>query len=455
MRKKAGLVCFAAGILLVAIPILAQAPSTVTGFSVILGAPATGPAPCSDAAAAGSARYLRQGATGANNGTDWTNAWTSLATAEANAARGQTICVAGGTYNGVTFDKPNSGTTRISFVKALVGDHGTSTGWSNTFGSTQATITGCLLFSTGYWTFNGQVGDYYASGIGSYGFRVDFGEGSACAAGGASGAGMRIMGDNVIVQYMDCDGIAATGEHTYTSQAKCVEAYGGNNWTFSHGAMHGCESCLQGGQSNFVLEYTYIYNSRSNAANFHNNVFYISGANGGDIRYNHIFDFSAEGLFMTGFDGPVNNIRIYGNTIQNFGGEGNFPRCVELRQDYSYSGILVYNNTCVNVGTGIINRAPETGNTCSGCIVRNNISVSSGNTLTGTTNDNNTDDSNTSRFVNLGTRTSAHNLRLTAALAGVSLTSAFGLDSLGNNRGVDGAWDRGAYEFCAGGCQIP
>src|SRR5687768_17254029 len=46
-------------------------------------------------------RYVRQGATGSGNGSDWTNAYTSL---PASLVRGDTYYVADGTYAGYTFD---------------------------------------------------------------------------------------------------------------------------------------------------------------------------------------------------------------------------------------------------------------------------------------------------------------------------------------------------------------
>jgi hypothetical protein len=114
---------------------------------------------CADASSGGTARYLNAAAAGSNNGTDWTNAWTSLATAETNLTRGQTLCVADGTYSSaVTFNTATSGTTYITIKKATVADHGTSTGWSDALGDGTAVFAGAWLFDTGYWDFNGAVG---------------------------------------------------------------------------------------------------------------------------------------------------------------------------------------------------------------------------------------------------------------------------------------------------------
>src|SRR3989344_9456483 len=80
-------------------------------------------------------RYVRQGATGLPNGTDWTNAYTSL---PATLTRGDTYYIADGTYGGYTFDDPTSGSTIITIKKATISDHATDVRWDNTYGDRQA-----------------------------------------------------------------------------------------------------------------------------------------------------------------------------------------------------------------------------------------------------------------------------------------------------------------------------
>src|SRR5215510_16005670 len=135
MRKlgRTGLVAvrLAAGIVLLTITVVAQAPSTVTGFSVALGGtPSAGPTPCSDAAAAGTALYIRQGATGNGSGSDWTNA---ITTPPSTLTRGKTYCVADTTtgFGAWNITSHPASTTYTKIVKATVADHGTSTGWSD------------------------------------------------------------------------------------------------------------------------------------------------------------------------------------------------------------------------------------------------------------------------------------------------------------------------------------
>jgi hypothetical protein len=347
--------------------------------------------------------------------------------------RGATYFVADGNYAARTWNRATSGTSVITIKKATIADHGTNTGWADAFGEGQAVFAGGNTVSTSYWTFDGQVGDYLTSGIGSYGFKFDFSEGQLAVTNRA---------DYNTYRYIDFDGITSTGDYNYSADTKAVGAYSGNNWTVSHCALHGGESLIQGGGNNWIVEYSYLYNARSSSSNYHTNIFFASAINGGTFRYNRIWNYRDEGLFFTGWDGPVSNVKVYGNVFFT-DGTTTYPRGIEMRQDYSYSNILIYNNTFSRLNTGgILNRTPETGNTCSGCIATNNISYQSPNTLTGLSGSNNTDD-NTNRFRNL----SGGDFRLASALAGTALSSEYASDMNGAARGADGVWDRGAYEF--------
>ncbi len=105
--------------------------------------------------------YVRAGASGTATGNDWTNACTEFtgACAPASMVRGDTYFVADGTYSSRTFNTPASGNLVITIKKATVADHGTETGWVNTYGDGQATFASIITFSTSYWTFDGAIRD--------------------------------------------------------------------------------------------------------------------------------------------------------------------------------------------------------------------------------------------------------------------------------------------------------
>jgi hypothetical protein len=397
--------------------------------------------------------YVRQGAKGDGSGTDWINACTDFtgSCATSSLVRGDTYYVGTGTYTSKTWNTPDSGSAVITIKKATATDYGTSTGWNPAY-SAQALFSQRMDIETDYWVFDGQVGDYKSLGIGSYGFQVSWSVGGYVPCGGSNGgttgAGFLICGNNVTLRYFDCSGYTGTGDYNYPGQSKCIEAYGGNNWNASHLAMHGCESCLQGGGNGWIVEYSYIYNSRSIASNYHNNIFYCSGANGGTFRYNKVWDYNSEGLFLTGYSGAVSNIAAYGNVFWTDGTQSGYPRGIELRQDYSYSNIVMYNNTFYNLNDGAINDLTvSTGNTCTNCQAIDNLAVLTGYNLgSEITASNNTEDSNTSRFVSVASLYTA-DFHLEGAVPGVSLPSPYNMDMDGNTRGADGTWDRGAYEY--------
>jgi hypothetical protein len=112
-------------------------------------------------------KYVREAASGAGTGADWTDAYTVL---PASLTRGDTYYIADGAYAAYTFDDAISGTTLITIKKATVADHGTSTGWSDTYGDGQAIWGHALQFYTDYYLFDGASGSGAATN--TYGFHV-------------------------------------------------------------------------------------------------------------------------------------------------------------------------------------------------------------------------------------------------------------------------------------------
>jgi hypothetical protein len=101
--------------------------------------------------------YIRTGATGSNNGSDWTNAWHAFEPVV--WTRGDTYYVASGTYSEtVSITKPESGETWINILKATTGAHGTDTGWSADYATGQTIIAGQLLINNSYISVDGVTG---------------------------------------------------------------------------------------------------------------------------------------------------------------------------------------------------------------------------------------------------------------------------------------------------------
>jgi hypothetical protein len=112
--------------------------------------------------------YVRAGASGANDGTDWNNAFTDF---PGTLDRGEYYYVADGTYTLPSLNTANSGSDRIYIIKATVADHGTSTGWDNGYGDGQADL-GTATATRGQYTIDGNTRNATNWNSG-YGFKLD------------------------------------------------------------------------------------------------------------------------------------------------------------------------------------------------------------------------------------------------------------------------------------------
>jgi len=342
----------------------------------------------------------------------------------------------GAAYAGKVFNTAVSGTTGITIKKATLADHVTDTGWSAVYGTDQA-VTGNIDVETGYWTFNGQGGDYYANI--PYGIKV-----SSSTTGDEK---FGINANSVTVQYVEMAGPGGpNSDYYYAAETHCLGLWPGPNGLISHCYLHGTDTLIDGTGDGLIIEHCVLKDSRSSNPNVHSNVYYLGfGGYNITLRYNRVSNYNDEGFFITGWQGQPHDIYIYGNVFESLSTQGtSYPRGIELRQDYSYTNIYIVNNTFVDVGLGgFLDRTVETGGRCQGCGATNNISVNSPNTVGSLAVSNNTDDSNTGRFVSY----SGKNFHLSAPLAGVPLAAAFSGDFDGLVRGADGSWDRGAFEF--------
>ena len=126
----------------------ASGTSPVASATVTIGTPS---------ACTGTCYYIRAGATGANNGTSWTDAYTSIP-AFTRGVNGVTYYVADGTYAPRELSTPASGGKVITIKKATVQDHGTNTGWNDSYGDGTATFSGGMSLLTSDWVIDGQTG---------------------------------------------------------------------------------------------------------------------------------------------------------------------------------------------------------------------------------------------------------------------------------------------------------
>lgn len=122
----------------------------------------------SNSAKAAADHYIRQGATGSGDGSDWTNAMMNI---PASFVRGDTYYIANGTYSGDhVFNTAIFGSTYINVKKATVSAHGNDVGWISAYGEGVATFTGVMTVNTGYWNFDGVTGGGPGNWTSGHGF---------------------------------------------------------------------------------------------------------------------------------------------------------------------------------------------------------------------------------------------------------------------------------------------
>jgi hypothetical protein len=105
---------------------------------------------------------------GSGDGSAWNNALDDL---PANLVRGDTYYIGDGTYSLYNFDDAESSTDYIYIKKSTTSDHGTEVGYTPTDHDGVATF-GKLTFSTGYYEFDGATGGGPGSWTSGHGFRV-------------------------------------------------------------------------------------------------------------------------------------------------------------------------------------------------------------------------------------------------------------------------------------------
>jgi hypothetical protein len=391
------------------------------------------------------------GTYGAENGTDWNNAFDGFADiAWAGINPGDTIWVAGGVYTqDLVPAKSGTSGSRVAIQRAR-SDASACTGasgWNSSFDSTvHQTRSGITFNSFNFVTVSGRM---TAAG-GSNGWWIDF-------QGATSGTGIEwpndSTGSNILAEYIDIQG---PGHITYSNDGRGIDATpfsSAANNTFSHVAIFGWESGVYNvGIDGTVFQYLDMYDIGAvNSAQFHPNGIYTSGANGLTVRYSRFHrgpgGFGVgEGIFVEQ-SGGVSNLSIYGNVFYDID-----TKTIQITGNTS--AVKIFNNTFDNAAAAIQIRTDQ-GGACSGSSeTRNNLFLQATADTCGTMSNNVTAASG-NVFANRAT----HDYHIVNTVgagfprnAGTALTSNgfYEQDADGMTRGADGSWDAGAYEVVAG-----
>lgn len=395
---------------------------------------------------------VRSGAIGANDGSDWINAYTSL---PATLQRGATYYVADGSYSAYTFNTPESGTSLVTIKKATIADHGTGIGWQSSYGDGQAQFVQYTV-SKGYLVIDGANG----GGPGSW----------------KSGHGFKITNNYARLLYFSTSVTNVTVRHVEfafpTSEVDdslacdhIYSIYQITNFTLEYCYLHDSSRVfiLSRAWKDVLVQYNCFARNRSTAGRHaegwsdHDGVRYI-------VRNNIWEDIEGTGLVVMLY-GSAYDWEIYGNVVYwtgnpNYSGFGNGTFTTRSADAYAYNW-KIYNNTVVD-GKGINTfHAIYNG---SGNLIKNNIWYNSPLSTWGAGTDYNwyiqsgsknvgsndvSDPTSADPFVDLANG----DFRLKAASpSGVNVKEAdkqFHIDPNTITRGDDGVWDRGTFEYAS------
>ena len=405
--------------------------------------------------------YVRKGAAGSNNGSDWNNAWTdcsSIVWGGAGVNAGDTVWFAGGAYT-TTLIPGISGTSGawISIKRVRTTDSGpaSAAGWNSSYDSQVVINTGndALDFNT--------LGLSYIIIDG----RIDGGLQLVTPNTAGASVGINHAINYVTLTNLDLAGPGGSTPITMNGDNRGIDATAWNGSVYepvnhlvvSHCRIHGqvnnlwLMNCY-----NTTIEYTKMYDSAAaNSVTYHANVCATSGCTNITWRYNEIYNHQVEGI-MCIFGGAA-NWYIYGNVWHD--GMTGVSRVLEV-QDGVEGPMFFYNNTVVNVPMG--NRTANGGTYAAGSQARNNLYWNSGagglpdndyDFINGSLSETHGIANGSNPFVNY----SGQNYHIISNLSstlprnkGAGLTTPFNLDLDGNVRGSDGTWDIGAYEYNTG-----
>lgn len=395
--------------------------------------------------------YVRKGATGANNGTSWTDAWNEFGSVRWGAvACGDTIWVAGGTYTQTLAPLISCNSSqRLTIAAARV--DGTAVtgaaGWNSAYASTVHQTGGNAAI-----TFDGSYSGITISGRttaagGTHGWWLD-----RAGTSGGYGIGLNAGGaNNNVFEYMDLSG---PGSITYASDGRAIDctppsAVSGNRfsnlniWNWESGAYAvNCNSA--------VFEYIDMFDINAvNWSTYHPNGIIIWSSASGTVRYSKFHKGpngfgTGEGVFFEQ-SGASSGWTIYGNLFYDLDQTG--WKAIEITS--TNANTKIFNNTFSNIRVSPGEYSASCG---SGSEYRNNLFLAAVPGSCGTAS-NNVVAVSASVFVNR----SAHDYHIIGQTgsgyprgAGMNLSAYFSTDMDGTMFGQDGSWSSGAYAYNSG-----
>ena len=419
----------------------------------------------------GAHHYVRTTASGARNGTSWTDAWgpSELAASWGRVEPGDTVWIAGGEYTGgLTVDAEGTAGAPVLVRRPLATDAvpTSAPGWSASFDS-RAVFTSSRALRAGctHCVIDG---------------RIDMGMRFVASNSGGLPTSADVTGaDHLTLQFVDLVGPNAVDHPDGSSCGESIVDFAGDNSGlmigYGYSPNPGADdvviraSRIRGhvdeiwfaGARNITIEGNRLYdNGARNSATWHGNLMIVNGSDGIVFRDNEVFNWQVEGLYPWG--SPSRNWTVVGNLFHDGMGRSTH-RFLEIR---SYSGSVthgpfrVYNNTVVNCWASIT-RGDTTVFWSADSEARNNLFWNTGGAgyLPPIADHNFSDGSagagagsisrGSDPFVDLAGGDYRIRTEVSPSLPrdrGVDLGAPYATDRYGSARGADGAWDIGAHE---------
>lgn len=402
----------------------------------------------------GVTKFVNKSANGANDGSSWSNGWKELSNINwAGLSGGDTICIGGGSYTtDLVLGASGTSTSQLSVKRAVASDPtcgSTTSGWNSSYDSQVKMSATIGLGSASYVTLDGGVSNGISVIMQNPNSEYD---------------GVWVNGptNGLVLRYLEVAGPCGTticlqnGDH----RSITLNHWNGSsydlqsNMLMQYLTLHGaCNLIWSAHSDNVTIEHSRFADSyTTNAQYCHPNVIINQDSTNMTFRYNEVVHWGVEGILSCPNGGCSSSWNIYGN-VWHDPDTNSYPRVLEVQGPGSTGPYLVYNNSFINIPYATITSA-NGGSYTGDSKGRNNVfwnSPLSGlpgndydlcNTACGETNGQTY--TNTSLFVNF----SGQNYHLAMGTnAGLTLPPPFNIDYDGNTRGLDGNWDRGAYEF--------
>jgi hypothetical protein len=410
--------------------------------------------------------YVRPNSAGGNSGTDWSNAWDPSSINWSKVSAGDTVWLAGGSYNSLNISQSGASGNVLKIYRATSADPTptSAAGWDSSFDS-QVQLTYLGIPSSSHIAVNGRT---------QYGILVsipqDGGNGIEADSSEVNVTDLSFYDIDVLGPY---DGPNKPASNVVIGWKMSPSNGTLSNVLFDHCRIRGVDTGLHCLASNVTIQYCTIQDVTADNSTDHPDVAYSYPSPNMVWRYNSIINCDVDGVFFE-YGGAV-NFQFYGNIYYS-----TTNHYIAFKQGYSYGPVLIANNTFQSPNPANYGFLTATGaDMASGSVIYNNIFYNGSNEMSGQ--DGVTSDYNAYNYLSLngygwpsnephsftflldpfiaipaftepvGTIGNFHLLPLYEALfqRGIALAADGYLnkDMDGNTRGSGGAWTVGAYQY--------